>query len=48
MTRNIEKRPAFQIVFGAFLLLFLGGIVAWSLKVGSSFWPLRGGSKISG
>jgi len=44
----MEKRPALQIVFGVFLLLFLGGIVAWSLKVGSSFWPLRGGSKISG
>ena len=47
MTQNIDKRPTLQIVFGAFLLLFLGGIVAWSLKVGPSFWPLRGGSQKS-
>ncbi len=42
MTQMTEKRPAVQIVFGVFLLLFLGGIVAWSLKVGPSFWRLGG------
>ncbi len=47
MTRNIEKRPALKIVFGAFLLLYLGGIVAWSLKVGPSFWRLGGVSQKS-
>jgi len=47
MTQNIEKRPALKIVFHAFLLLFLGGIVAWSLKVGPSFWRLGGVSQKS-
>ncbi len=40
MTQMAEKRPVLQIVFGVSLLLFLGGIVAWSLKVGPSFWRL--------
>jgi protein SCO1/2 len=42
MTQMTEKRPSFQIVVVTFLLLFLGGIVTWSLKVGPSFWRLGG------
>ena len=37
-----NKQPIRQIVFGAFLLLLLGGIFTWSSKVGPGFWPLGG------
>ncbi len=47
MTQNIEKRPTLQIVFGAFLLLFLGGLVTWHLTVRPSFWRLNGVSQKS-
>ncbi len=47
MTQNIEKRPTLQIVLGAFLLLFLGGLVMWHLTVRPSFWRLSGVSQKS-
>jgi len=47
MTQMTGKRPILQIVLGVFVLLFLGGIVAWSLKVGPSFWRLGRGSQKS-
>ncbi len=40
-----DKRPIIHIVFGAFLLLLLGGIFTWSFKVGPGFWPLNGGDQ---
>ncbi len=42
-----DKRPILHIVFSAFILLLLGGIITWSLKVGPGFWSLRGGNQKS-